>query len=537
MQTVNMKGLTISLFTSFLLFGGHGFAQNQAVSRAKIVAQMKIAMTDKLLKPWYPKAVDSTYGGFLSAFSYDFKPVGNQDKMIVTQARHVWSNSKAAEVFPQVAYYQTSAKQGADFLRNILWDKQYGGFYTFTDRQGNPKPGSFAPKEAYGNSFAIYALAAYYQASGDTSALNQAKRAFWWLEKHSHDSVYKGYYQHMERDGTPIKRDASIKSTAETGYKDQNSAIHLLEAFTELYSVWPDALLKTRLNEMLLLVRNTITDQRGNLILFFQPDWTPVTFRDSSEAVYKKHHSLDHVSFGHNVETTYLMLEASHALGMHNDTATLRIGKLMLDDALEHGWDDSVGGFYDEGYYFKNKHGITITEDTKNWWAQAEGLNTLLLMADRYPGDSHQYYKKFEKLWAYVQTYLIDQEHGDWYQGGLDKQPQYKLALKGQIWKGTYHTFRALLNCVMRLDPDHIAPKKPKYLKLSGDVNKPQLSWTAATDNRQMLGYNIYLNNQRIGFTPLTSFLVDKAIMNAKGKFSVAAVDLAGNESKKAGRF
>src|SRR6185312_9875513 len=106
------------------------------------------------------------------------------------------------------------------------------------------KPGSFAPKEAYGNSFAMYALAAYYHASHDTSALNLAKQCFWWLEKHSHDPVYKGYYQHMQRDGTPIVRDSSIRSTAETGYKDQNSSIHLLESLTELYSVWKDKLLR-----------------------------------------------------------------------------------------------------------------------------------------------------------------------------------------------------------------------------------------------------------------------------------------------------
>jgi mannose/cellobiose epimerase-like protein (N-acyl-D-glucosamine 2-epimerase family) len=132
--------------------------------------------SDELLKPWYPKAIDTAYGGFLSSFSYDFKPVGNQDKMIVTQARHVWSNAKAAQLFPDVKYYAEGARQGYLFLKNVLWDKQYGGFYTYTDRQGNVKKSSFAPKEAYGNSFALYAMAAYYQQSGDTSALNLAKR-------------------------------------------------------------------------------------------------------------------------------------------------------------------------------------------------------------------------------------------------------------------------------------------------------------------------------------------------------------------------
>ena len=109
------------------------------------------------------------------------------------------------------------------------------------------------PKNAYGNAFAIYALAAYYKASGDTSALNLAKKSFLWLEKHSHDPVHKGYFQHLKRDGTPVVRDETIPSTSDIGYKDQNSSIHLLEAFTELYGVWKHDIVRQRLQEMLYL--------------------------------------------------------------------------------------------------------------------------------------------------------------------------------------------------------------------------------------------------------------------------------------------
>ena len=70
----------------------------------------------------------------------------------------------------------------------------------------------------------------------------------------------------------------------------------------------------------------------------------------------------------------------------------MQIGKKMVDHALKYGWDNSVGGFYDEGYFFKNSDTISILFDSKNCWAQAEGLNTLLIMADRYPADSMHYY-------------------------------------------------------------------------------------------------------------------------------------------------
>ena len=502
-------------------------AAGQTVNRSSIHKEMQYSMVNELLKPWYPASIDTVYGGFLSSFTYDFKPGSNQDKMIVTQARHIWSNARAAELFPTITYYKKGAAQGFKFLKDKMWDKEYGGFYTYTDREGNPKQSNFAPKEAYGNSFALYALAAYYRATGDTSALNLAIKDFHWLEIHSHDPIYKGYYQHMERDGTPIKRPANINSRAETGYKDQNTSIHLLESFTELYAVWPDSLLKVRLSEMLTMLREKIITPKGNLILFFQPDWTPVSYRDSSQAVILYHKGLDHVSFGHDVETAYLMLEASHILGIKHDAKLEALAKKMVDHALRNGWDNKVGGFYDEGYYFKDKPGITIIADTKNWWAQAEGLNSLLMMANKYPNDRLHYEAKFDQLWQYTKTYLIDHENGDWYQGGLDKQPQYKSALKGQIWKGTYHNFRALTNCINQLNPDKIPPIVTTGLA----VHSNTLSWKASTDNRHVMGYQIFLDGMQVAFTPLTHWTPLDWTKLKKGIYSIRAVDLQDNES------
>src|SRR5450432_2896714 len=100
---VLFTSMLISLLFSFTILPG---------SKAKIAAEMKHSMEAELLNVWYPKDVDSLYGGFLSDFSYDFKPGTVQDKMIVTQARHVWSNARAAELYPQKKFYKESAKQG-----------------------------------------------------------------------------------------------------------------------------------------------------------------------------------------------------------------------------------------------------------------------------------------------------------------------------------------------------------------------------------------------------------------------------------------
>ena len=411
--------------------------------RLEIANAMENSLRTELLDVWYPAAVDTVAGGFLSSFTYDFKPTDDQDKMIVTQARHVWTNAKAAMRYPEVTHYPASARHGFRFLKDKMWDNEMGGFYQLVDREGNPKTDQ---KTAYGNAFGIYGLAAYYMATKDEEGLELAKQAFYWLEENSHDPDKLGYFQHLEADGTPIVRPDSVPSTSDLGYKDQNSSIHLLEAFTELYQVWPDPLVRERLAELLYLIRDTITTPKGYLVLFLQPDWTPVSFADSTEGVILQHHQIDHVSFGHDVETAFLMLEAEHVLGIHDDPRTLEVAKTMVDHALSIGWDNGVGGFYDEGYYFKD--GFRIIRDTKNWWAQAEGLNSLLMMSQKFPDDKNQYYEKFKLMWNYVDNNLIDHENGDWYSGGLDKQPDMKTRGKGNIWKSAYHNYRGMSNSV-----------------------------------------------------------------------------------------
>jgi mannobiose 2-epimerase len=435
--------LLLAVFVSSSVFG------QKREGRDSIFAQMKFAAKELLIDKSYPNNVDKEFGGFLSTFTYDFHPTGDQDKMIVTQARHIWSTSKAAKFYDDTSYIGM-ARNGYYFLRDKMWDKEYGGFYSLVNRKGDPKS---TMKEAYGNSFAIYGLAAYYSASGDTGALELAKKGFMWLEQRSHDPKYKGYFQHLERNGTPIVRPDTMPGTSDLGYKDQNSSIHLLESFTELYSVWKDPLLKERLNEMLLLIRDTMIGNKGYLTLFFYPDWKPVTNRDSSKEVILERRNVDHVSFGHDVETAFLMMEASEALGIEHDKKTWDVGKQLVDHSLRTGWDDKFGGFYDEGYYFKNSPGkMTIIRNTKNWWAQSEGLNTLLIFSDLYPKDKINYWDKFRKLWNYTNTYLIDHHYGDFYEFGLDNSPKSKTALKAHIWKGTYHSFRALSNCIRRLE-------------------------------------------------------------------------------------
>jgi len=423
--------------------GAEGIETNRKVITGELKKELKSE-----LNHFFPLCIDSADGGYFSDMNYKWQLDGRQMKMIVTQARHIWENANASIYYSKREPYYSYAEHGVKFLKDFMWDKEYGGFYDLVDRAGKPVgfKGEYA-KTAYGNGFAIYGLAACYKVFGDTAALNLAKETFGWMDKHSYDPKYVGYFQNMARNGDPYKGDFRGIPP-----KDQNSMIHLMEAFTELYSVWPDPLVRDRLDSLFHDVRDIAIGDKPYLTLFFERDWTPISYRDSSNENRMTHFELDHISFGHNVETAWLLLETSKALGFKNDTTTLRIAKWMDDYGLQNGWDEKLGGIYDGGYIFRGEHKVTIIMPTKQWWAEIEAANSFLMMSELYPHDKMDYYEKFCEQWNYIETYVIDHKYGGWYWGGIDKAPQNERGPKATIWKGAYHTTRGMINCIERLE-------------------------------------------------------------------------------------
>lgn len=407
-------------------------------AKARLAGEFREALKTGLLEAWYPRCIDDEFGGFLCDFDYSWRPSGPHDKMMPFQARQTWVASKAASLFPRDPRYRRAADHGFACLRDTMWDKKHGGWYWILDRQGEPKPPWETAKHAYGISFGIYALGAYCALSQDRAALDLAREAFAWLEKHAHDGGNGGYYEFFRRDGTLIVDAGEYPDSRghdcmgnPIGFKSMNSHIHLLEALTELYAVWPDRKLRSRLEELLLIVRDRICVPPGAMHLFFNPDWVPVP---------------DHDSYGHDVETAFLLLEAAEALGAEHDPKTRTMARSLVDHALAYGWDFENGGFYYGGSSF----GEIFNRD-KSWWVQAEGLNALLLMAREFPQDRARYEASFLALWEYVKRDMLDREHGGWHHSGLDTGKGPRQA-KGSVWKASYHTARSLSNCLKMLE-------------------------------------------------------------------------------------
>jgi mannobiose 2-epimerase len=399
----------------------------------RIANEVEANLHKEILDKFFPVTVDEQRGGFYENYSLNWTRIADSGKSIVFQSRLTWTSAAAARRFPaQADLYLAMTRRGADCLAKKLWDKTGGGFYWQVDASGKPTADT---KQMYGHAFGIYALAASYQASKDQTALDLAKRAFQWLEEHAHDRVNKGYFENIGADGKPVTRGGDSNAVgAGAGQKSMNTSIHILEALTGLYAVWPDPLLKTRVQEMLEICRDKVYSEPGYLTQFLTADWQRTSSPDS---------------FGHDVETGFLMVEAADVLGQDDPRAWMA-ARHLVDHAMQYGWDRQLGGLYDTGAM--NAQGIVAggLRTEKIWWVEAEHLNALLLLHEHVGKETTQYWDAFIKEWDWITKYQIDHINGGWWATvQADGTPASRV--KADMWTECYHQGRAMLNVSERL--------------------------------------------------------------------------------------
>ena len=400
----------------------------------------------ELTHDWYPRAVDRERGGFHQMFARDWSPLPDRDIFLVYQARMTWTAAAYARYSPEHRDEFTGyARHGVAFLDRVMRDKEFGGLHFVLDAQGRLDSKLGDEKHAYGIAFAIFAASTVREVTGDEQALTLARDTFDWLDQHAHDAKHGGYFEALRRDGTPIvgwDEGTPIARRSDRlgiyyGYKTMNVHIHLLEAFTALSRVDDRPLVKDRLRELHAIVRDRIAVEPGALNLYSTPDWRAIPAHDS---------------FGHDVETAYLLVEAAEALGIPDDDRTWKVARSLVDHALDWGWDDDHGGFYDKGESF----GAPAWDRKKVWWTEAEGLNALLVMHRRFGKQDDRYAKALRKQWDFIERHMIDPLHGGWFAETTRDGSLIGDGAKANPWKANYHTSRALMNVSTLLGPQKL---------------------------------------------------------------------------------
>jgi mannobiose 2-epimerase len=386
-----------------------------------------------ILPFWLKNARDREHGGFHAFIGEDMSVNDRLPRGALLTSRILWTFSAVYRKYHDPEYLEMARWAYRDLMDRFV-DQQSGGLFWSAGADGKPVE---THKQIYGQVFGIYALAEYYRVTGEQPALDQAIAIYRLIEARAHDGQHGGYFDVLNREW---EREASPRGNVlGRAPKSQNSHIHVLESFTNLLRVWPDASLRQRQRELIELTLTHIIDPRTHhLVLFMQNDWTPIG---------------DDVSYGHDIELSWLLVEAAEVLGDPALLARAKTEALAIAQVTNAEGVDTDGGVYNEG----NPKGPTNT--IKEWWEQAEAA-VGFLNAYQISGDP-RHFAQSRRSWNFIQEKFVDRVNGDWH-STLRRDGTPILAMPGflgrsipsaklSLWKCPYHNSRCCLELMERL--------------------------------------------------------------------------------------
>jgi mannobiose 2-epimerase len=170
------------------------------------------------------------------------------------------------------------------------------------------------------------------------------------------------------------------------------------------------------------MLERIIDRQAGQMKMHFNAEWRSLT---------------NHVSYGHDIEASWLLVEAAELLGDKKLLAEVVRTALNMAQVT-----------YDEGL---NDDGSLPDDDQsgdRTWWVQAEAV-VGFLNAYQLSGEKH-FLEASYGCWQYIQDRLIDRRYGEWI-WGVDGEGRPMARDKAGLWKAPYHNGRACMEVRQRL--------------------------------------------------------------------------------------
>jgi len=382
---------------------------------------------ESILQFWLDHGPETDSEGYVGRIDFQGTPQADADKAVILNSRILWTFSAAGRELGGAAYREQAERAYRYFRRHFV-DPEHGGVYWMLNADGQMKEGR---KQVYAQSFGIYAFSEYHRLTGEPQALDDAIAIFELLEAHAYDPENGGYYDSFDRAWQRL--DDTYLGAGETKpAKTMNTHLHLLEAFTNLYRTWKDERLATRLEELINIHLNEMLNRKNyHLYLFFAPDWQVLS---------------DDISYGHDIEASWLLTEAAEVLGKESVIAEVEeIAVHIAEATLQEGLDPDGGLLYEA-----DPHGYTNTD--KSWWPQAEAV-VGFYNAYQLSGEP-RFRDAAAQNWAFTREYLIDREHGEWLRM-VTREGDREAAAKGDKggpWKAPYHNTRSCLEMIRRLE-------------------------------------------------------------------------------------
>ena len=388
--------------------------------------EMQEVLQQNILRFWLDKMQDRERGGFYGRIDGHEQLHADAEKGAILNARILWAFSAAYRVLGEREYLE-AAQRARQYLVAHFIDPDYGGVYWSVDCEGRPLD---TKKQFYAIGFALYGLSEFVRATGDGEALEQAIALYRCIEEHALDHEYNGYIEAMTRDWQPIA-DMRLSELDANYPKSQNTHLHIIEPYTNLYRVWKSAELKASLRNLIDIFTDRILNPATHhLDLFFDMNWT----RGAG--------ALE--SYGHDIECSWLIHEAALVLGDADVLKKVEPVVRMVAQASEKGLNADGSMVHeanlDTGYVDSDLH----------WWVQAEAVVGFFNLWQHFHDEAAL--EKANHCWQYIKDNLIDYENGEWY---WSRHKDGRLNLdddKAGFWKCPYHNSRMCLEIIERTE-------------------------------------------------------------------------------------
>jgi len=387
--------------------------------KSELTAELK-----NILQYWSDRTPDELHGGFFGRLDNNSRVIAEAPKGSVLNARILWTFSAAFNNAADDEYLKIAGR-AYDYISRHIIDQEYGGVYWSVDFKCRPLD---TKKQVYAIAFTIYAFSEFYMASADEAVKQKAIDLFYQLVEKAYDPIQTGYFEAFTKEWQPMG-DLRLSTKDANEKKTMNTHLHVLEAYTNLYRIWPDKALKQHIEVLLNNFFDHFIDQQTyHLALFFDEDWNPRSGL---------------VSYGHDIEATWLLLEAAEVIGDERSGDKIRELTIKMADETIKAVDA------DGGLWYESEPGEDHTVKEKHWWVQAEAM-VGFFNAWQISGDQ-KYFNQSLASWEFVKEKILDKVEGEWFWGINPDSTVMQTEDKVGIWKCPYHNSRACLEIIRRI--------------------------------------------------------------------------------------
>ncbi|UZD37697.1 AGE family epimerase/isomerase [Capnocytophaga ochracea] len=373
--------------------------------------QLEKQYRDELLQNvipfWLEKSQDKEYGGYFTCLDRQGN-VFDTDKFIWLQGREVWLFAMLYNRVEKRQEWLDCAIQGAEFLKKYGHDGNLNWYFSL-DRQGNPL---VEPYNIFSYTFATMAFGQLSIATGNKEYADIAKRTF--------DIILS------KQDNPKGKWSKAYPGTR--SLKNFALPMILCNLALEIEPLLDEAFIEKTMDTCIHEVMD----------VFLRPELGGIVVENvNADGSLSDTFEGRQLTPGHAIEAMWFIMDLGKRL---NRPELIEKAVQTTLKMIDYGWDKEYGGIY----YFMDRKGCPPQQlewDQKLWWVHIETLISLI-KGYQLTGNK-ECLQWFEKVHHYTWEHFKDPKHREWW-GYLNRQGEVLLDLKGGKWKGCFHVPRGL---------------------------------------------------------------------------------------------